>query len=280
MEQVARDLAGLRLEMERLKASFPGAAAVVPHAPLEAIAFDSTLGVPGLECAVVALVGPPGAGKTTTLIKLAAHYGLAGRKRTQILTADVHRIGAADQLRALASILGIGCEVVETPLMLAQAIEEHRSKHLVLIDTPGLSACEMEDGATLAALLASLPEVDTHLVLPASMKPAAMARAADQYAAFQPKKLIFTRIDEAAMARAADQYAAFQPKKLIFTRIDEIDNFSDLAIEAARSRLPVSFFCGGQQIPDDIEPVTQTRWTELTSGANVTQDQNTLGATA
>jgi flagellar biosynthesis protein FlhF len=211
------------------------------------IAIDSTLGVPGVRCAVVALVGPPGAGKTTTLIKLAAHYGLAGRKRTQILSADIHRVGAADQLRSLASILGLGCEIVETPLALAQAIEEHRSKHLILIDTPGLSAREMEDGAALAYLLGSHAEVDTHLVLPASMK-------------------------SAALARIADQYAIFQPKKLIFTRIDEIDEYGELTVEAARLALPFSFLCGGQQIPDDIEPATRERLTAMQT--------HTIGASA
>ena len=132
-------------------------------------------GGPARRAAVVALVGPPGAGKTTTLVKLAARYGLTSRKPAQILSADVFRIAAADQLRSLASILGIGCDVVETPAALAQVLEEHRSKDLVFIDTPGLAQGEMEDGADLARLIASHPEIDTHLVLPASMKPADMA---------------------------------------------------------------------------------------------------------
>ena len=215
-----------------------------PLPEIAGLRLDPTLGM------VAALVGPPGAGKTTTLIKLAAHYGLAGRRRTQILSADVHRIGAADQLRALASILGIGCDVVETPLALAQAINEHRSKHLILIDTPGLSTREMEDGAALAELLAS-PDIDTHLVLPASMK-------------------------AAALARIVSQYAIFQPKKLIFTRIDEIADYTDLLIEAARCALPVSFLCGGQRIPDDIEPATPARLSELAG----LPERHTLGATA
>jgi flagellar biosynthesis protein FlhF len=215
---------------------------VPPPAPPspDVVAIDATLGVPGFTCAVVALVGPPGAGKTTTLIKLAAHYGLGSGKRTHILSADVRRIGAADQLRALASILGLACEVVETPVALSEAIEEHRSQDLILIDTPGLSSCEMEYGADLAQVLASQPGIDTHLVLPASMHPA-------------------------ALARIAAQYAVFRPRKLIFTRLDEVEEFSPL------SSLPVSFLCGGQLIPDDIEPATQLR---------LTQAQHILRATA
>src|SRR6185503_9373554 len=123
----------------------------------------------------------PGAGKTTTLIKLAARYGLACRRPVQILTADVFRVAAAEQLRSLAAILGIGCDVAETPRALAQLLDQHRAKELLFIDTPGLSAREMNDGVDLARLLASHPAIDTHLVLAASMKPADIARVIDQY---------------------------------------------------------------------------------------------------
>lgn len=202
---------------------------------------DSTLGCHGAERAVVVLVGPPGAGKTTTLVKLAAHFGLASRRPAHILTADVFRIAAADQLRSLAAILGIGCDVVETPVALAQALEEHRSKDLVLIDTPGLARGEMEDGADLARLIATHPEIDTHLVLAASMKPA-------------------------DMARVAERYSIFQPKKLLFTRVDETERFGAIISEAWRRSLPVSFLATGQQIPDDLEAATKEGLALLASG--------------
>jgi flagellar biosynthesis protein FlhF len=202
---------------------------------------DASLGL-GVHRRVAAFVGPPGAGKTTTLVKLAARYGLASRKPSQIISTDVFRIAAADQLRSLASILGIGCDVVETPLALAQALEEHRSKDLILIDTPGLAPGEMEDGADLARLLATHPEIDAHLVLPASMK-------------------------RADIAWVIDRYQMFQPKKLLFTRLDETRTFGALVSESARRELPISFLCAGQQIPEDIEPATKQRLTELVLGA-------------
>jgi flagellar biosynthesis protein FlhF len=215
---------------------------------------DSALGRPDAPRGVLALVGPPGAGKTTTLVKLAARYGLASRKPSQIISADVYRIAAADQLRSLACLLGIGCDVVETPLALAQSLEEHRAKELVFIDTPGLARAEMEDGAELARLIGSHPEIDTHLVLPASMKPL-------------------------EMARVIDRYQIFQPRKLLFTRIDETERYGALVSEAARRSLPVSFLATGQQIPDDLEPATKVWLAALTHGTTGNAPRS-LAATA
>jgi flagellar biosynthesis protein FlhF len=230
-ERVMRSLAGTH------SSSSSPAVAVLPAAGENTAAddapspcqVDATLGRPGPARAIVALVGPPGVGKTTTLIKLAARYGLSARKPTWILSADVYRIAAANQLRSLASILGIGCDVAETAGALAQMFEEHRSKELLLVDTPGLARADMEDAADLAGLLASHGEVDTHLVLPAFM------RASD-------------------MDRAIEQYAAFGPRKLLFTHVDETNSHSDMVAVAARHNLPISFLATGQQIPDDLEP--------------------------
>ena len=187
---------------------------------------------PAEHRAVVALIGPPGAGKTTMLVKLAARYGLTSRRPAQILSIDVNRIAAADQLRTLAAILGVGCDVVETPSALGHAIEEHRQKDFVIIDTPGYAAAEMEDARELATLIARHPEIDTHLVLPASMKP----------------------LD---LARTIDRYEMFSPHKLIFTKLDETESLGPLINESSRRSLPVSFLSTGQSIPDDLEPATK-----------------------
>jgi flagellar biosynthesis protein FlhF len=236
---------------------------VADGTPLEDLfEVDPTPGRRGATRGVVALVGPPGVGKTTTLAKLAARFGLTSRKPAYILSADVYRIAAADQMRSLSAILGIGFDIVETPVALAQALEEHRGKDWVFIDTPGLAVGEMEDGADLARLLASHPEIDTHLVLSASMKPS-------------------------DLARVIDRYAIFQPKKLLFTRLDETDRYGALVSEAARRSLPISFLATGQQIPDDLEPASKEFIADKVRGLQTQPTrkdcalaQRTLGATA
>jgi flagellar biosynthesis protein FlhF len=214
---------------------------VLQGAPLgEHFSVDAALGRPGAR-AVVALVGPPGAGKTTTLIKLAARYGIASRRPAHIISTDVFRIAAADQLRTLAAIVGIGCTVVEAAGALTQALEEQHGKDLVFIDTPGFGAHDMADGAELAQWFAARPEIDTHLVLSAAMRPADLSATIDRYQMYHPAKLLFTHLDEATC-------------------------FGTLVTESARRSLPVSFLAAGQQIPDDLEPATKERLSELVQG--------------
>jgi flagellar biosynthesis protein FlhF len=207
------------------------------------VTVDTGLGFEGAPSRVVALVGPPGAGKTSALVKLAVQYGLSARKRVQILTTDTYRIAAAEELRSYAAILGIGCQVLETAGALSEALDEFRQKDLILIDTPGLCRSEMEGSEDLATALAShRPDIDTHLVLPASM------RAAD-------------------LRRVAEQYSIFHPRKLLFTRLDETETFGPILSRSIRMGAPLSFFSRGQRIPEDLEPATRDLMLDLILGS-------------
>jgi flagellar biosynthesis protein FlhF len=202
---------------------------------------DATLGRPGAARRVVALVGPPGTGKTTTLVKLAATSGLTARRPAQILSVDTARIAAAEQLRVCAGILGVGFQVLETTRALVQALEEHRHKELILIDTPGLGPKDMDNASELAQFLATDPEIDTHLVLTATTK----------------------TVD---LTRAVERFDIFRPRKLLFTRLDETETYGAILNQAARTGTPLSFLAAGQQIPEDLEPANRERVVDLLSG--------------
>ena len=202
---------------------------------------DSQLGRTAETPRVVALVGPPGAGKTATLAKLAVRYGLTTRRPTQLISVDSLRVASGEQLRSYAAILGAGFQSLESVGALRQALEEYRHKDLILIDTPGYGAREMDAAAELAAFLAAQSNVDIHLVLTASLK-------------------------SADLPHVVDGFALFQPRKLIFTRLDETSAFGPILSQAVRTGLPVSFLTNGQQIPEDLEPATQDRILDLALG--------------
>jgi flagellar biosynthesis protein FlhF len=246
--ELAREI----VQSAEARAAASGRPFSAPGARVERTAFQRALveeigsrivAQPELGCAergprIVALVGPPGCGKTTTLVKLAVNYGLACRRPVLLLSMDTYRVAAAEQLRSYSAILGVGFNVLETPGALAQAIEENRGKELILIDTPGFGFEDFQDAEPLAAFLGTRRDIDKQLVLPASMKPADLSRITDTYAAFQPTRLIFTRLDETA-------------------------SFGPILNETIRTSRPLSFFAAGQRIPEDLEAVTRERLIEM-----------------
>ena len=183
---------------------------------------DAEIGAPGAARKIVALAGPAGSGKTTTLVKLAVRMGLAKHSPTLLISTDTYRVAAADQLRAYAAILGVACEVVETPGALVRALEEHRTKTTVLLDLPGIGPHEPELMHEWSPVI-SRPEIDVHLVLPATMRYADLAHTARRFERLRPSHLLFTHLDETTSC----------------------GGLLSLSIESGK---PVSFLCAGQKI--------------------------------
>lgn len=201
------------------------------------VSVDASLEALDTRARVLALVGPPGSGKTTTLVKLAVRYGLACARGVQLITTDTRRVAAVEQLRTFAAILGAGFDAVETTRGLQQVLEANQEKGLILIDTQGYAATEMGEAAELAHFLSREKGIEVHLAAPASMR-------------------------NADLSRAIDRFEIFAPSKLIFTRTDETSSWGAIVSESARTGKPVSFLGTGQQIPEDMEPATASRLLE------------------
>ncbi len=200
---------------------------------------DATLGRHGYSKRIVAMVGPAGAGKTTTIAKLAIIEGARSRQKPHMLSMDVERIGGADQLRTFAAILGAGFDIVETPSALAAFLDGDNGQELIFIDTAGYSPRDTDAAKEVAAVLVARPDVEVQLVLPASMRPSDLNRVCDRFDMFGPSKLLFTHIDEAESSGA-------------------------ILSACARTGKPVSFLCTGQQVPEDIEAATVRRILQIT----------------
>lgn len=176
---------------------------------------------------VVALVGPTGVGKTTTLAKLAANFRLREKVRVGVVTVDTYRVAAVEQLRTYAEIIDLPMEVVATPAEMRAAIDGMADLDLVLIDTAGRSPRDETQIEELRQLLAEASPDETHLVLTTT----ATARGLDE---------------------AIDRFGVVQPTSLLLTKLDESPALGHTVGPLFASGLPVSYLTDGQNVPEDI----------------------------
>ena len=120
---------------------------------------------------IVALIGPTGVGKTTTLAKIAAKFVLEEGAKVALITADTYRISAVEQLKTYSDILGLPLEIVYNPQALQEAIEKHRDKQLILLDTAGRSQYNAYQMKELSELLNIDADIEKHLVMSATLRP-------------------------------------------------------------------------------------------------------------
>ena len=207
-----------------------------------------TLGEESETSTTVLLVGPPGAGKTTSLVKLALRFGLKAKRSLHLLSLDTLRIGGWEQLSRYARISSVDFKPVHDWTAL-QAILDRPSKGLTLIDTPGFSKADGSELAELAQLVRKL-SLEVHLVLPA-----------------------YLSLDVAQ--RMWKQFAVFEPAKMILTHMDAVDSNATAIEFAIRSGLPLSYLSAGQRIPEDMRKAAKQ---ELS--ANLLPQERTVSVAA
>lgn len=142
----------------------------------------------------LALVGPSGAGKTTTLVNMAAFYRQRGLT-TAAITLDTLKLGAAEQLTQYARILGLGVRVCQNHKEFGEALEIFESTDVVLIDTPS-RGFQKDEGRRELATYFDEAEAGVLLVLPANMKEGDLAAALHKGRSFRETGLVFTKFDE------------------------------------------------------------------------------------
>ncbi len=188
--------------------------------------------------AIEVFVGPPGAGKTTTVAKIAAQERARRGARLRLVSADGFRVGAVEQLRLYADIIGAPFAAARSAVDLDRALAAGSGP--VLVDTAGRSP---KDGAAreLLAVLQGARGVRTHLVVPA----ASSARE---------------------VARLLALHADAKLDRIVLTKVDEAESAAPLASVLRDAGLPVSYLGIGQRVPDDLLRATPAHLTATLLG--------------
>ena len=190
---------------------------------------------------VVALVGPTGVGKTTTVAKLAANFKLVHGLRVGLVTVDTYRIAAVEQLKTYAEIIDLPLAVANDPGQMSQAIDELGAVDLVFIDTAGRSPRDEVKIRELAEFMAQARPDEVHLVLSAGAT-------------------------ERTLRSAVERFAQVRADRLILTKLDEAESLGAVLGVLGQANRPVSYLTTGQAVPDDIEPADRKRLARLVLG--------------
>jgi flagellar biosynthesis protein FlhF len=193
---------------------------------------------------VIALVGPTGVGKTTTIAKLAANLKVKEHRRVGFITIDTYRIAAVDQLKRYADILGAPLHVVHSADEIGGAIGQMSGIDFILIDTAGRSPNDTLKIGELRHFIRTAGADEVHLVLSMTSSRSSLELAAERFGDVNIDKVIFTKLDEAANTGLLPSLVRTMNKS-------------------------VSYITTGQDVPADIEPANARRIAQLILGSDV-----------
>jgi len=187
------------------------------------------------EGGIVALVGPTGVGKTTTVAKLAARFALRhGRRHVALVTMDHYRIGAHDQLRTYGRLLGVPVHIAGDQEELRVILNQMQDRKLILIDTTGASQRDVRLSEQFSMLDLDCATIKRYLVLSATGQT--------------------TLYDEIVRS-----FSKVRPDRCILTKVDEATSLGGIFSVLMKHRLPVAYVGDGQRVPDDFH-AARARW--------------------
>ena len=179
-------------------------------------------------CRVVAVVGPTGVGKTTTIAKLAARHAIERNKNVAIISLDSDRVGGREDLKVYAKAIGVPIKAAATPAAFNTAVNEFRKFDTVLVDTSGFNPKNQDQIDELKACLNGIDGVETHLALSAMTK-------------------------EGDLLNTLRCLNTLDVQHLIFTKLDESCSHGNLLNVLVQHPLPLSFMTNGREVPHAIE---------------------------
>lgn len=177
---------------------------------------------------IIAMIGPTGVGKTTTIAKLAANLCLKERRKVGLITIDTYRIAAVEQLKTYAQIINVPLEVVMSPAELTDAVARMSDREMILIDTAGRSQrddCKIKE---LKAFFNAVNPDEVHLVLSGACS-------------------------ESALREAVQRFREVGVDRVIFTKLDETVGFGVMLGCLQKAEAQLSYVTTGQDVPDDIQ---------------------------
>jgi flagellar biosynthesis protein FlhF len=194
-----------------------------------------------LQRKFICLAGPTGAGKTTTLAKLAAHAVLEEKKKIAFITLDTYRIAAIEQLKTYAELLEVPVAVAYTADEFRDAAQKFVSHDHVLIDTAGRNYRDVRLVSELEGILSGISELDIFFVMAASMK-------------------------ERDAAQIIDHFREMGIRRFIFTKVDETDIHGPMVNTMLKYKRAAAFVTNGQEVPDDLIFATPELFANLVAG--------------
>ena len=180
------------------------------------------------EPKIIALVGPTGVGKTTTVAKLAANFCLRDGKKVGLITVDTYRIAAVQQLETYAQIIDVPLDVVTSAQQFQTAVARMSDRDVILVDTAGRSQRDTIKIKELQGLFKTVRPHEVHLVLSSTC-------------------------GEAVLTEAMERFTPVGVDRVIFTKLDEAIGFGVILNCLQKANTQLSYVTTGQDVPDDIE---------------------------